>query len=113
MYSLNYRGIRAVHVEAPPEFVILGATGNDDGRYGFLVDDPTEIREEYPIGEFYGDGTGKSILASDFREFLAVRIAQAYEDFDFLEADERRQLRQTTEVLQKELNAVPISNLAD
>jgi hypothetical protein len=80
LYQLDRFGFHAKHAESPPELVIFGWTGNDDGHYAFIVDDPRRPCEEYQIGLFYGDGTVRRIVASSIPEFLGVLCRSTLED---------------------------------
>jgi hypothetical protein len=86
---LDRHGFRAEHAESPPELAIFGWTGNDDGHYGFIVDDPRETADEYVIGMFYGDGTLCGIVAPRLPEFLGVLCRQIAQDEPEGEAGEK------------------------
>lgn len=110
-------GLRALPTATPPELVVLGWTGADDGHYGFLVDNPSQDSDEYSIGEFYADGGGGKTIAASIPEFLGSLYRELVDDYgegpdSDLDPKDQRKLRLTMSLLTKEFE-IPIPDAED
>ncbi len=61
------------YVGTPAELVVFGRSGTDGGHFGFLVDDETATRGEYPIVEVY-PRSEITIVGATFAEFVGYLV---------------------------------------
>jgi hypothetical protein len=108
-------GLSALPTLTPPELIVCGWTGMDDGHFGFLVDQRAPETGEYPIGEFYSaDGSTAPAMASGIGEFVGCLIRAYYDDYrDEMEPDERRRLKRLHLLAKQRLGTVVPRNDRD
>lgn len=101
-------GLSALPTLTPPELIVCGWTGMDDGHYGFLVDQLDPKSGEYPICRFYSaGGTIAAAVAGGIGELVGTLVRTYLDDYaDEMEPDEQRRLVRLRSLAKQALGTV-------